>query len=244
VLAEKQLKIPSALWAYRLDSEHIVLGGALSEGGNVIRWLCDLLGLKRRQAESAAARVPADSHGLTILPFWAGERSPNWRGDARAHIAGLSLATSAAQIVRAAMEAITYRFMAVYEAMLDSVPRPRALVASGGRLVHSPLWTQMLADALAVPVSLSPEPEASSRGAALLALNALGFRPNLWEDKPAWGRLVQPRAKLTRVYRSGRRRQTELEALVLPPATADERSSVGPVSGSRKPDLRTQAATR
>jgi gluconokinase len=224
ILSREGMKIPWGTWAYRLDRGHLVLGGALSEGGNVIRWLFDLLGLKRRKAENAASKVPPDGHGLTILPFWAGERSPNWRGDARAAIVGLSLSTTAAQIIRAAMESITYRFMAVYDVMLRTVSRPRAVMATGGKLVHSPLWAQMLADGLGTQVMISPEPESSSRGAALLALSALGLRPNLWKAKPASRKLLKPRRPLTRIYRSARAHQEQLEALIVPPKSSRGRT--------------------
>ncbi len=45
--------------------------------------------------ERALAAGPPDPHGLTVLPFLAGERAPGWRGDRRATIAGLGLETTA-----------------------------------------------------------------------------------------------------------------------------------------------------
>src|SRR5207245_3148682 len=105
VMHRRAAVVPRGNWMYRLDRQRLLIGGALSEGGNVIRWITDGLGLKhKKQVEAQAARLDPDSHGLTILPFWAGERSPNWRGDARAVISGLSLSTDPAAIVRAAME--------------------------------------------------------------------------------------------------------------------------------------------
>src|SRR6202035_1423552 len=125
-----------------------VVGGALSEGGNVVRWFADNLGLKpKKKFERAAGALPPDSHGLTVLPFWAGERSPNWRGDARAVIAGLSLGTQPAQMLRAAVEAITVPFVAAAAAMRRVVAQPESVIATGGQLIHSPAWSQMLADA-------------------------------------------------------------------------------------------------
>lgn len=206
--------IPWGTWMYRLDRERALIGGALSEGGNAIRWITDGLGIRhKKRVEQAAARLQPDSHRLTVLPFWAGERSPNWRGDARAVIAGLSLATDAAALVRAAMEAITYQFADVFEAMVGSVPRPKAVVATGGRLVHSRAWTQMLADVLNVRVVLSPEAEASSRGAAALALHALGKLPRLWTGAPPGRRVLQPQRDVHQIYAAARARQAGLYAL-------------------------------
>ena len=239
VLERDRLTVPWGTFVYRLDRHRFVLGGALSEGGNVVRWFTDGLGLQHKKAlKQAAAAAGPDSHGLTMLPFWAGERSPNWRGDLRAVIAGLSLGTQPAQMLRAAMEAITYQLVTVTEAMQHVIKRPDAVIATGGQLVHSPAWSQMLADALNQRVVTSPEPEASSRGAALLVLHALGKRPRLWSATPARGRSFQPRPRLHAIYEAARRRQLELYERLFPLPIA----AAG--SGSKTKGPRSRAAKR
>jgi len=245
ILERERLRIPWGTFVYRLDRRRFVVGGALSEGGNVVRWFTRGLGLKpKKKLERAAADIPPDSHGLTVLPFWAGERSPNWRGDARAVMAGLSLGTQPADMLRAAMEAITYQFVSVASAMRQVAPRPRSVIATGGQLVHSPAWSQMLADALNLRVVISPEAEASSRGAALLALNALGYLPHLWSTRPARGRGYRPRPRIHAVYERARRRQQQLYDLLFPPLGEPEHAT--PIaargSGSRRKDLRSPTA--
>jgi gluconokinase len=236
LLDRPRVTVPWGTFVYRVDRHRYVLGGALSEGGNVIRWFTDNLGLRpKKKFERAAAALPPDSHGLTILPYWAGERSPNWRADARAAIAGLSLGTQPAQLFRAAMEAITYQLVAVAAAMQRAVPRPDSVIATGGQLIHSPAWTQMLADALNVRVMTSPEREASSRGAALLVLHALGKLPKLWSTAPARGRSYRPRPSAHARYERARRRQQHLYEVLFP-------STAATGSGSRTKDLRSPAA--
>ena len=222
-----------------------MLGGALSEGGNVVRWFTDGLGVQNKKAlKKEAAEIAPDSHGLTILPFWAGERSPNWRGDVRAVMAGLSLGTQPAQMLRAAMEAITYQLVTVTWAMQRAVNRPDAVIATGGQLIHSPAWSQTLADALNQRVMTSPEPEASSRGAALLVLHALGKLPRFWSTTPARGRIFKPRTRVHTIYERARRRQQDLYDLLFPklahPEDAIPTAAAG--SGSRTKDLRSPAA--
>ena len=240
LLETPSVEVPWGAFAYRLDRRRFVLGGALSEGGNVIRWLHKLLGVKKRAALEAAVRtIPADSRGLTVLPFWAGERSPNWRGDVRGVIDGLSLSTRPEEIVRATMEGISFQFGQVYRALRDTMPRPHRVIATGGQLLHSNTWMQMLADVLDVPVSASPEPEASSRGAALLALHALGRRPALWRDKPRMGRTFHPQPATRRVYAAAMARQAELYHQVFPDLSAAQRQQRGTIrsrkAGSSKP---------
>jgi gluconokinase len=238
LLERDRVAVPWGTFVYRLDRRRFVLGGALSEGGNVVRWFTDGLGLQNKKTlKKEAAEIAPDSHGLTILPFWAGERSPNWRGDARAVIAGLSLGTQAAQMLRAAMEAITYQLCTVASAMQRVVNRPDCVIATGGQLVHSPAWSQMLADALKQRVMTSPEPEASSRGAALLVLHALGKLPRFWSTTPAPGRVFTPRAGVYAIYERARHRQQDLYELLFPP-------NVAAGSRSRRKDLRSPAARR
>jgi gluconokinase len=257
VLERDRVAVPWGTFVYRLDRRRFVLGGALSEGGNVVRWFTDGLGLQNKKAlKHAAAAIVPDSHGLTILPFWAGERSPNWRGEARAVIAGLSLGTQPAQMLRAAMEAITYQLVTVASTMQRVINRPDCVIATGGQLVHSPAWTQMLADALNQRVMTSPEPEASSRGAALLVLHALGKLPRFWSTSPAPGRSFRPRARLHATYERARRRQQDLYDLLVPtlaqaptPPSPEGAAKVGTPSAaagssSRRKDPRTPAARR
>jgi gluconokinase len=244
ILTTDRLEIPWGSFAYRLDRKRFVVGGALSEGGNVVRWFTAGLGLKHeKRLEGEAGALPPDGHGLTVLPFWAGERSPNWRGDARAVIAGLSLATQPAHLLRASMETISYQFVAVAEAMERVMSRPQVVIGTGGQLVHSPVWSQMLADALNLPVLISPEPEASSRGAALLALHGQGQMKRLWSLTPPRGRRHQPRERIHNIYRRARERQERLYKL-LAPSWDEGAANDEPESGSRRTGLRSPAATR
>ena len=79
---------PPGLWRYRVDRRRALVGGATSEGGNVHAWCRDVLKLPPAdEVERDLAERAPDSHGLTLLPFLAGERAPGWRGDRRATIA-------------------------------------------------------------------------------------------------------------------------------------------------------------
>jgi gluconokinase len=247
LLERDHIAVPWGTFVYRLDRRRFVVGGALSEGGNVVRWFTDGLGLPNKKAlKQTAAAIAPDSHGLTILPFWAGERSPNWRGDARAVIAGLSLASQPAQILRAAMESITYQLVTVASAMKPVTNRPEAVIATGGQLIHSPAWSQMLADALNQRVVTSPEPEASSRGAALLVLHALGKLPRFWSTTPAAGRIFRPRAGVHAIYERARRRQQDLYERLFPKLAQPERATPSAALGSssKRKGLRSRAARR
>jgi gluconokinase len=193
-------ELPYGLWCYRVDRSRVVLGGSLSNGGEVYDWMRRTLVLPDpAETEKRLEAMAPGTHGLLLLPFLAGERSPYWRSDLRAAITGLNLSTRPIDILQAALESVALRFLEIYELMSGSFGQPRAVIASGGGLLRSPAWTQMMADALEMPVTVCVEPEATSRGAALLALERLGVIKNVAEKVPRLGDVYQPRAE----YRVG-----------------------------------------
>ena len=167
--------VPPELWCYRVDRRRVVIGGALSDGGNLFGWLRDSLlsDIDSQSIEEEIARMGPDEHGLTVLPFWFGERSTGWNERMRGTIHGLSSETQPIEILRAAMEAVAYRFALIADALIPLAP-DASLIASGRALWSSPAWVQILADVLGSPIQVSETDEASTRGAALLALEATG----------------------------------------------------------------------
>jgi gluconokinase len=200
---------PWGLWRYRVDAERALVGGATSEGGNVLAWCRKTLALPREDAalDRAIGALLPDGHGLTALPFFAGERSPGWRPEARAAVVGLSLDTGAVEIARALLEAVALRLAEVYDRLRPLAPIDHVVVGSGGALGHSPAWAQIVTDALGVEIALGSDVEASARGAALLALEALG-RPV--PPTPTPERLLRPDPERHARYRAARERQSRL----------------------------------
>ncbi|HSE92500.1 MAG TPA: FGGY family carbohydrate kinase [Methylomirabilota bacterium] len=203
---------PRGLWRYRLDRGLSLVGGALSEGGNVYAWCRELLRLPDDAALEAALAVrEPDAHGLTVLPFVAGERSPGWRGDRRAVIAGLKLDTGPLDVLAAALEAVALRIALVYD-LLRPLAAPRhVIVASGGAVARAGAWAQTIADALGQPLIVCREEEATSRGAAVLALEALGRVPDLGAAVPPAGDTIEPVPAHHARYRAALERQRRLD---------------------------------
>jgi gluconokinase len=209
--------IPLGLWAYRVDERRVVMGGALNDGGSLLDWLRDSLQLPDvTAAEAALADMEPDSHGLTVLPFWGGERNPGWADDARGAIVGLRLSTPPVAILRACKEAVALRFAEMDGLLGQALPEADEVIATGGALLHSPAWAQMIADALGREVRLSAEAEASSRGAALLGLEVVGALDIPIEDLlPETTRTFIPVPEHTERYRAAAERQRHLyDALI------------------------------
>jgi len=207
---------PPSLWCYRVDAERILLGGSLSDGGSVVAWLRRLAQLPEpAEAEAAIAAMAPDAHGLTILPLLSGERGPGWSDRAGATVHGLTTATTPLELLRAGLEAVALRFARLYA----DLPGEHTIVATGGGLAHSPAWTQIMADALGRPVVHSGVAEGSSRGAAVLALEAMGRTPG-----PApLGATFEPDPAATEAYRAAGERQQRLYQAVVTSTPAPRR---------------------
>jgi gluconokinase len=198
--------LPPGLWCYRLDENRVVTGGALSNGGNLRAWLLKNLRLKDAKLEARLGRMAPGDHGLTVLPHLAGERSLEYSPHAFGAIAGITSATTAEQMARAGLEAVAIEFARVDRRLDEVVPGAKTLVASGTALLSSPAWMQMMADAIGRPVAASKAKEASSRGAALYALEYLGLAEPAELD-PGVGRIFKPIAASTTAYRRVEGRQ-------------------------------------
>jgi gluconokinase len=187
------IEIPTGLFCYRLDRKRFLLGGALSNGGEVFAWMRRTLQLpEANELERQLAQLQPGLHGLTILPLFAGERSTGWRVDARAAITGLAVSTTPIEILHAALESVALRFRSVYELMTSSLGVPREIIASGGGLLHSPSWTKMMANTLCHTVIPCLEPEATSRGAALVAMERIGAIGDIGDLAPTLSGEVTP----------------------------------------------------
>eukprot|EP00752_Nemacystus_decipiens_P010274 g9156.t1 len=188
-------RVPRGLWCYRLDRRRVVLGGALTDGGSVFEWLRGTLGLAPGEDTDAVMRevegMPPNGHGLVILPFFSGERSPGYKDDATACILGLRRSTTRAQLVRAGLESVCLRLAAIVDLMAGDIggggdgsggapwlrrDRCAEVVTSGNAFAASPFWRQILADCLGRTVRASGVTEETSLGVAILLSSLEGHQ--------------------------------------------------------------------
>jgi gluconokinase len=226
VLPKRPARIPPGLFCYRVDATRAVVGGAISNAGNLRAWALSELRLPDdpRAIERALAGRPRPDHGLIVLPFWATERSPSWPEDIRGTITGMTFATTALDLLQALTEAPYHRLAQI----TDELAGPRGeleLIVSGG-IRHSPESLQRLADVLGRPLRACAEPEASLRGAAVYAAERLGYR---MAPLPA-GKRYRPRKANAAAFAKARAAQIGLERQLCHP----ERSRrISPGAGTR-----------
>ncbi|HUG54873.1 MAG TPA: gluconokinase [Vicinamibacteria bacterium] len=213
VLPDAFPAVPAGLWAYKVSAAETLLGGALTEGGNVFAWATSTLRLpSASELDAALEALPPDGHGLTVLPFIAGERSPGWANDAEAAIVGLHPGTTPIEVLQACLEAVAYRFAIISRLLGPHVAANHQVVASGGAMNASPFWVQLMADVLGRRVRLAGRAELTSRGTAILALRALGLWTTLRDEELALSEAYDPRPGRAPVYQAALERQHRLYA--------------------------------
>jgi gluconokinase len=186
------------LFVHWVDDVRVVEGGSLSDGGSIVHWLDETL----KAADGPLTERDPGSHGLTFLTLLGGERSPGWHQHAKGAIEGLTFETTALDLRQAALEGVAFFFAELAERM----PEVEEIVATGGALLKDDDWLQIVADALARPVTVSAVKEASLRGAAVIALERLGETP----PAGGLGRVVEPRLDRADAFRAARDRQRRL----------------------------------
>jgi gluconokinase len=109
-----------------------------------------------------------------MLPYLLSERAPHWSSLPRGAYVGLTRAHRREHLVRAALEGVCLQLAVVLDSMRAAGSEVREVRATGG-FARSPLWRQMLTDALGMDVGFPAAREGSSFGAALLGMQALGM---------------------------------------------------------------------
>jgi gluconokinase len=188
----------TGLFLHWLDERRVVEGGSLSDGGSLYRWVEQTF----KESNGSLADRDPDSHGLTFLTLLGGERSPGWHQHATGAIQGLTFETTPLDLRQAALEGVAFRFAEI----ADLMPEVEEIVATGGALLKDEDWLQIMADALARPITASAVREASLRGAAVRVLE----REAKAIPEAPLGRVFEPREDRIEAFRAARERQREL----------------------------------
>lgn len=162
---EPPKKIPEGLWCYRIDRKHTIIGGALSDGGNLYELIKRTYKLPANTDRLIQKRGTANDD-LIVLPFFFGERSTGYNENANGAIIGLNPTHDGIDILRAAMEGVAFRLAEICE-RLSTVAKFSEIVCSGGALRESPVWSQIIADVLGRDLTINNADESSMQGVVL-----------------------------------------------------------------------------
>lgn len=171
-------------WCYNLTDDMWVAGGAINNGGMILRWVRDKIchyggsALENLDIDPydlmtmKAEHVDAGSDGLICLPYFTGERAPYWNSELRGMFFGFSLNHSRSHMIRSVMEGICYSLNSVMLA-LKEFGEVRDIRVSGS-FTKSQLWLQILADVLGQEITLPDNSEGAAFGAAVLGFISSG----------------------------------------------------------------------
>lgn len=172
-LAARRQDPAAHIWCYPICDDFWVMGGAGSNGGNLLTWLRDRIGLgdSVSQLVDAAFSVVPDA-SLTFVPYLHGERAPLWRADLRAAFVGLAAHHTSADLACAVVQGIA---AAVVELSLavESVAGAATDVVFTGGFVQDARWLRRMTDALGARTYVPLPAAATSTGIAMLAWAAV-----------------------------------------------------------------------
>ena len=152
------------------------LEGAVFVAGAAVQWLRDGLHLFASAAESERlAKESNPSEPVLFVPGFVGLGAPHWVPEARGAIFGLTRATTAADLARAALEGVAYQVADLVEAAWPPSPPAGEGVGERGELrvdggmAGNDWFLQFQADVLGRPVVRAAQSESTALGAAFLA---------------------------------------------------------------------------
>ena len=137
--------------------------------GATLRWLADQLQLIGSPAETEALATSVEStNGVYLVPAFAGLGAPWWNSEAKAIIAGMTLGTTKAHVVRAALEAIPYQIKDLVDLMTGQAGVKLKELRVDGGPTRNRFLMQFQADMLNATINRADIEEASAMGAVVM----------------------------------------------------------------------------
>ena len=150
--------------------------------GATLRWLADQLKLIESPAETEALATSVESTGgVYLVPAFAGLGAPWWNSEAKAIIAGMTLGTTKAHVVRAALEAIPYQIKDLVDLMTGQAGVKLKELRVDGGPTRNRFLMQFQADMLNATINRADIEEASAMGAVVMNGLACGVWATLDE---------------------------------------------------------------
>lgn len=180
-------------------------------GGALLRWYRDQLGfqeMKEATEQGCSAfeilekQTPKEPTGLLVLPHFQGAATPYMDPDSLGAIIGLSINTTKGAIYRALMEGVAFESKINLLAIKQLGIEIEQLIVCGGGS-RSPLWLQIKADILDLPIAVTEHEETGTLGAAILAGVASGVYHNIQDGVKKAVRIAKtmvPNKETNRIY--------------------------------------------
>ena len=149
----------------------LYMAATLSAGFS-LRWFKDLICEQKEtgfpEFTAGLAKINPGADGLFFLPFLSGERTPYFNPALRAAFIGLSQTHKKIHLARAIIEGVSFSMRECLEVFKKlKLPVNKVILSGGG--AQNPVWRQILADVLNLPMKTINIQDHSPFGAAVLA---------------------------------------------------------------------------
>lgn len=171
------------------DDIDYALEGSVFQGGSIISWLKDEMGLIREPSDcDRICSSLKDNGGVYMVPAFTGLGAPYWNPEVRGAVLGLTRGTGGDYIVRAGVEAIAYQVAELIGLMQKETGiRSREMKVDGG-VCACDFLMQLQSDLLNVDICRARSDEMTSMGVGMLA----GLMVGLFENKEELKKLYEP----------------------------------------------------
>ncbi len=211
--------LPFLQSAYPVDGFYLATEGGATSASN-LEWFCKrVLGAEAGRAAAAGQSIYEVCNALVedsldrpndvlFFPFLFG--GP---GGAPAGLLGVTVGHDLADVVRAIYEGIAFAHKADIDALTSGPDAASPVVARlAGGASRSPVWAQIFADVLELPVETTESSELGALGVAMTAAVAVGLQSDLKSAVAAMVRRqerFEPRAERSAAYALKYRRYSE-----------------------------------
>jgi len=187
-----------------LNTEHHAVAGRYvsfiyNQGGSLLKWYRDTFAAVERRRAAAERRdiyaeliaeIPSEPSRVMALPHFSITGPPQFIDDSSGVLAGLTLETSRAEILKGILEGATFYVRQVLETLPGvGIPIDGYRAVGGGS--KSDAWLQLSADILGKPLVRAVVSEAGALGAAIIAGSGAGVFSSIEEGCQAMVRLGQ-----------------------------------------------------
>ncbi len=206
-LIDRRQRIPTFPFVIK---DRWVFEGVVTTSCANIEWLKGILGFEDKDIEDYLSKSSL-MEGLFFYPHLQGSGSPHWNSAQKGIIYGLNLSISKTDIIRSAIEGITFEIRENIETIETIIGKIKDVILFGGGSKNRQ-WQKIIANVLGKDIIVSETPETAVYGAGILAGLNLGIYNSvpLGED-----RVIKYNRLLSREYNLLYKRYRKIEEYLL-----------------------------
>lgn len=175
-VVESRHKLLSTVAAMTDSTPKYALEGAVFVAGAAVQWLRDGMHLFRTAADvEKLVKESNPDEAVVVVPAFVGLGSPYWVPEARGSVFGLTRASTAADLARAALEGVSFQVVDLIEAASNDLGQSLHELRVDGGMTRNDWFLQTQANLLGLPVLRAGQAESTALGAGYLAAVKSGF---------------------------------------------------------------------